>query len=178
VIIGDGRLRGELEAQAKMLGLDEDVLFLGTRNDPEDFYPALDIVALTSLNEGTPLTLIEAMANARPIIATAVGGVVDLLGPAVSAQDGYTICERGLVVESGDAEAFARGLGRLLEDQALGRELGERGLEFVIRNYGKDRLLRDMAELYAELMRGNSPTVREGSGASPNDYHARLTPHH
>jgi glycosyltransferase involved in cell wall biosynthesis len=178
VIIGDGRLRGELEAQAKMLGLDEDVLFLGTRNDPEDFYPALDIVALTSLNEGTPLTLIEAMANARPIIATAVGGVVDLLGLAVSAQDGYTICERGLVVESGDAEAFARGLGRLLEDQALGRELGERGLEFVIRNYGKDRLLRDMAELYAELMRGNSPTVREGSGASPNDYHARLTPHH
>jgi glycosyltransferase involved in cell wall biosynthesis len=178
VIIGDGRLRGELEAQAKMLGLDDDVLFLGTRNDPEDFYPALDVVALTSLNEGTPLTLIEAMANARPIIATAVGGVVDLLGPAVSAKDGYTICERGLVVESGDAEAFARGLKRLLEDQALGRELGRRGLEFVIRNYGKDRLLRDMAELYAELLRGNSPTVREGSGASPNDYHARLTPHH
>ena len=77
MIIGDGRLRGELEAQAKMLGLDEDVLFLGTRNDPEDFYPALDIVALTSLNEGTPLTLIEAMANARPVIATEVGGVVD-----------------------------------------------------------------------------------------------------
>ncbi|HYR75294.1 MAG TPA: glycosyltransferase [Pyrinomonadaceae bacterium] len=178
VIVGDGRLRGELEAQAKMLRLDDDVLFLGTRNDPEDFYPALDIVALTSLNEGTPLTLIEAMANARPIIATAVGGVVDLLGPAVSAKDGYTICERGLVVESGDAEAFARGLRRLLEEQALGRELGRRGLEFVIRNYGKDRLLRNMAELYAELMRGNSPTVREGSGASPNDYHARLTPHH
>ena len=178
VIVGDGRLRGELEAQAKMLGLDDDVLFLGTRNDPEDFYPALDIVALTSLNEGTPLTLIEAMANARPIIATAVGGVVDLLGPAVSAKDGYTICERGLVVESGDAEAFARGLRRLLEDQTLGRELGKRGLEFVIRNYGKDRLLRDVAELYAELLRGNSPTVREGSGASPNDYHARLTPHH
>src|SRR5260370_32868830 len=94
VIIGDGRLRGELEAQAKMLALDEEVLFLGTRNDPEDFYPALDIVALTSLNEGTPLTLIEAMSNARPIIATAVGGVVDLLGPAVSALDGYTLCER------------------------------------------------------------------------------------
>jgi len=66
----------------------------------------------------------------------------------------------------------------LLEDQALGRELGRRGLEFVIRNYGKDRLLRDMVELYAQLMPGNSPTIREGSGASANDYHARLTPHH
>jgi glycosyltransferase involved in cell wall biosynthesis len=177
VIIGDGNLRGELEAQAKTLGLDEDVLLLGTRNDPEDFYPALDIVALTSLNEGTPLTLIEAMANARPIIATAVGGVVDLLGSAVSARDGYTICERGIVVDSSDAEAFARGLRRLSEDEALCRELGKRGLEFVARNYGKDRLLRDMAELYAEIMRGNSPTVREGSEASTNDYHARLTPH-
>ncbi len=177
VIIGDGRLRGELEAQAKMLALDEDVLFLGTRNDPEDFYPALDIVALTSLNEGTPLTLIEAMANARPIIATAVGGVVDLLGPAVSAQDGYTICERGLMVESGDAEAFARGLRHLIEDAKLRQTIGESGPEFVAVNYGKDRLLRDTAELYAELMRGNSPIVREGSQASPNDYHARLTPH-
>ena len=56
-----------------------DVIFAGGRKDPEYFYPALDIVALTSLNEGTPLTLIEAMANARPIIATLVGGVVDLL---------------------------------------------------------------------------------------------------
>src|SRR5260370_20591400 len=125
VIIGDGRLRGELEAQAKMLALDEDVLFLGTRNDPEDFYPALDIVALTSLNEGTPLTLIEAMANARPIIATAVGGVVDLLGPAVSALDGYTLCERGLMGESGDAEAFARRLRPLIEDAKLRQTIGE-----------------------------------------------------
>ena len=156
VIIGDGHLRSELEAQVKTLGLDEDVLFLGTRNDPEDFYPALDMVALTSLNEGTPLTLIEAMANARPIIATAVGGVVDLLGPAVSATDGYTICERGIVVESGDAEAFARGLKRLIEDPKLRQTLGERGPEFVARNYSKARLLVDMSELYGELIQSES----------------------
>ena len=59
---------------AAELNLTDDVRFLGTRNDPENLYPALDVVALTSLNEGTPLTLIEAMANARPVIATAVGG--------------------------------------------------------------------------------------------------------
>jgi glycosyltransferase involved in cell wall biosynthesis len=69
VVIGDGHLRPALENQARMSGLGEDVLFLGTRDDPENFYPALDTVALTSLNEGTPLTLIEAMANARPVIA-------------------------------------------------------------------------------------------------------------
>jgi glycosyltransferase involved in cell wall biosynthesis len=158
VIVGDGNLRGGLEEQAKTLGLTSGVSFLGTRQDPEDFYPALDIVALTSLNEGTPLTLIEAMANARPVIATAVGGVVDLLGrPAEPGKkpdqpaDGYQLCERGLSVASGDAEGFARGLGRLIEDQALRAELGARGLEFVTQNYAKERLLRDISALYQEL---------------------------
>ncbi len=65
VIVGDGSLRPALERQADALGLREDVIFLGSRRDMENIYPALDIVALTSLNEGTPLTLIEAMANAR-----------------------------------------------------------------------------------------------------------------
>src|SRR5260370_22823590 len=128
------------------------------------------------MTEGTHLALIEAMANARPISATAVGGVGDLLVPAVSAQDGYTICERGLMVESGDAEAFARGLRHLIEDAKLRQTIGESGPEFVAVNYGKDRLLRDTAELYAELMRVNSPIVRDGSQASPNAYHATLTP--
>jgi len=73
-------LRRQLENQVKELGLEADVTLAGNRTDPQNFYPALDIVALTSKNEGTPLTLIEAMANERAVIATAVGGVVDLLG--------------------------------------------------------------------------------------------------
>ena len=161
VIIGDGRLRGDLETQAESLGLTEDVVFLGTRNDPEDFYPALDIVALTSLNEGTPLTLIEAMANSRPVIATAVGGVVDLLGSPMAqadAKSGYTVCERGVSVKSGDAEGFARGLNRLIEDDQLRRELGQRGLDFVAKNYAKERLLRDIAGLYRELTGATAAT--------------------
>jgi glycosyltransferase involved in cell wall biosynthesis len=157
-IIGGGSLRRDLEAQAKSLGLTEDVLFLGTRNDPEDFYPACDIVALTSLNEGTPLTLIEAMANARPVIATAVGGVVDLLGSPVLPPEkrddraGYQLCERGVSVASGDADGLARGFAHLIEDPRLRDELGRIGCEFVKRNYGKERLLADMAELYRNLM--------------------------
>lgn len=158
VIVGDGNLRRDLEEQAKTLGLSDDLSFLGTRNDPEDFYPALDIVALTSLNEGTPLTLIEAMANARPVIATSVGGVVDLLGSPVeqhAQQDdlafGFQLCERGVSVASGDAEGFARGLARLIEDRTLRTELGARGLGFVSENYAKERLLRDMSALYRDL---------------------------
>src|SRR2546425_5968427 len=127
VIIGDGKLRPELEALAKSLGLHDSVSFLGTHHDPENFYPALDIVALTSLNEGTPLTLIEAMANARPVVATAVGGVVDLLGQSQSESDKYAVCERGISVRSGDAEGFAHALAHLIEDVELRRDLGRRG---------------------------------------------------
>lgn len=161
VVIGDGHLHEELEARARALGLADDVQFVGFRGDPEIFYPALDVVALTSLNEGTPLTLIEAMANARPTIATGVGGVVDLLGaPAgvsISEDDGakrdrYVLCERGVRVAPGEASAFSRGLELLIEDEALRRSTGERGRLYVERNYSLGRLLEDVTGLYEELI--------------------------
>ncbi len=159
VIIGDGNLRHDLEAQVKSLQMESQVAFLGTRNDPENFYPALDILALTSLNEGTPLTLIEAMANARPVVATAVGGVADLLGAMARQSDdkpGYQICERGVSVASGDAEGLADALQRLVADPELRDDLGRAALEFVTHKYDKERLLRDMAELYRDLIEAES----------------------
>jgi glycosyltransferase involved in cell wall biosynthesis len=156
VIIGDGSLRRPLEEQARKLGLADDVFFLGTREDPEFFYPALDVVALTSHNEGTPLTLIEAMANERPVVATEVGGVVDLLGARLADGDGYTVCERGISVESGDVEGFAEGLHRLVRDDGLRKELGRRGGEFVVRNYAKERLIDDISNLYEQLLQAKA----------------------
>jgi glycosyltransferase involved in cell wall biosynthesis len=151
VVIGDGSLRQSLEEQARSLGLETEVIFAGGRKDPEYFYPALDIVALTSRNEGTPLTLIEAMANARPVVATSVGGVVDLLGSVV--EDGpYRICERGISVRPDDEDAFAGALSRLAGDRQLQKDLGARGLEFVERVYPKERLVEDIKRLYEELM--------------------------
>src|SRR6185369_5314924 len=152
LVIGDGGLRPQLESHAHELGLRDDVLFLGSRSDPENFYPALDIVALTSLNEGTPLSLIEAMANERPVIATAVGGVVDLLGPKTSSADGFHICERGVLVEEKDAATFAKGLDLLITDESLRHETATRGREFVEQNYSKDRLLSDVASLYQQML--------------------------
>ena len=152
LVVGDGALRSQRESQARQLGIANYVVFLGTRDDPEDFYPALDVVALTSLNEGTPLSVIEGMANGRAVIATGVGGVVDLLGEEVEAFDGCTICERGIRVPSGDAEGFANGMKRLIDDAALRDELGARGREFVWKNYSKERLLNDIANLYVELL--------------------------
>ena len=92
------------------------------------------------------------MANERPVVATAVGGVVDLLGARLADGDGYTVCERGISVTSGNVEGFAQGLNRLISDQGLRQELGGRGLEFVCQNYAKERLLADMSNLYEELL--------------------------
>ena len=168
VVIGDGHLRSVLEEQARAAGLTEDLTFLGTRARPEDFYPALDTVALTSLNEGTPLTLIEAMANERAVIATAVGGVVDLLGEPLSsmledessaiAREGSAcvLCERGLRVAPNDEEAFCAGLALLIAEPDLRRELGERGRRFVERQYSRERLLADVKKLYEDLARERS----------------------
>jgi glycosyltransferase involved in cell wall biosynthesis len=155
VIIGDGQLRQQLEQQARTNGLGDDVSFAGNRRDPENFYPALDIVALTSRNEGTPLTLIEAMANARPVISTGVGGVVDLLGQPLSVSDheAFVVCERGVRVRPNDARAFAAGLAQLIGDESLRREIGERSLQFVLAHYSKERLLADIKSLYGELLR-------------------------
>jgi glycosyltransferase involved in cell wall biosynthesis len=151
VIIGDGSLRESLETKARSLGIEKDVIFAGGRKDPEYFYPALDICALTSRNEGTPLTLIEAMANARPVIATSVGGVVDLLGEVVEDAGDYKICERGISVRSDDADGFAAGLLRLIEDTSVRERVSQQGFEFVDCNYRKERLLEDIKDLYGEL---------------------------
>lgn len=157
LIVGDGHLRSQLENQVEVLGLRDDVRFLGSRNDPENFYPALDVVALTSLNEGTPLSIIEGMANARPVVATMVGGVGDLLGEKVSELSGqrFAIHERGLASASGDVEGFSQALGYLIANESLRADLGQRGRDFVLKNYAKERLLADMSALYAELFNGS-----------------------
>jgi len=155
-VIGDGHLRPGLESTADALNLRDDILFLGSRSDPENFYPALDVVALTSLNEGTPLSIIEGMANARPVVATMVGGVGDLLGDKLgeSPSRGFAIHERGLGVASGDVRSFSHALQNLIDDEEKRRELGELGRAFVLAKYGKDRLVADMCALYAELLNG------------------------
>jgi glycosyltransferase involved in cell wall biosynthesis len=165
LIIGDGHLRDALETEARALGLESDVLFLGQRDDPENFYPGLDLVALTSLNEGTPLTLIEAMANERAVVAAAVGGVVDLLGdeaervPLREDQD-YVLCERGALVRPQSARAFAAALSLLIEDEQLRRAMGERGQRFVTCNYTKERLVADVLKLYEELIDTKRATAK------------------
>lgn len=153
VIIGDGHLREELGSEAKRLGVDDIVRFLGNRTDVARLYPALDIVALTSLNEGTPLSLIEAMAAARPVISTGVGGVRDLLGEALESADGFTVCERGIRVDGFSPADYCRGLIYLAKNEKLRERSGAAGREFAVSRYSKERLINDIKELYRALVR-------------------------
>jgi glycosyltransferase involved in cell wall biosynthesis len=158
VVVGEGSLRKQLENQALSLGIFDDVVFVGNRNDAENFYPGLDVIALTSRNEGTPLTLIEAMANCRPVVATAVGGVVDLLGDSVVHNSSlpYVVCQRGIIVPPGNAEAFAAGLVRMIEDEKLRQATAARGLEYVVHRHSRERLLADVKALYNDLLKPSS----------------------
>lgn len=150
VVAGEGHLRTALETEAADRGI-ENISFIGHREDIENVYAGLDIIALTSLNEGTPLSLIEAMASRKSVISTMVGGVVDLLGVSNEQHDGFDVCERGIGVRSGGADAFLKGLIYLVKNERLREEHSNRGHEYVHKNYGKDRLIEDIRCLYRGL---------------------------
>ncbi len=152
VIIGDGHLRRELEEKARALAMSDRVVFTGFRRDAPSLYRELDILALTSLNEGTPLTLIEAMNAGIPVVSTEVGGVTDIMGARREGGDGFTVWDHGLTVASGDAAGFARALRFLIERPDLRREMGSRGSAFVRARLSRDRLVEDIERLYEEVI--------------------------
>ena len=131
-------MREELEKYAGKLGIKDLVEFRGWEKDLKAIYEGLDIVVLTSLNEGTPVSLIEAMASARPVVATRVGGVADIV------QDGKS----GYLVESGDEEDFSQKLLDLIKDPERRRKFGENGRNIVKNRFSKERLIKDTERLY------------------------------
>ncbi len=164
VVIGDGHLRQTLEALAARLGIAAWVTFTGFRRDVLALYADLDVVVLTSLNEGTPLTLLEAMCCGRAVAATEVGGVVDIMGTRRMSLDGFSIWDHGVTAPSRDAAVFARALRYLLERPALRRDMGRRGSAFVRAHLSKDRLVRDIEGLYREIVMGDEDKAQMRQG--------------
>jgi glycosyltransferase involved in cell wall biosynthesis len=145
-VIGDGELRATLEQRARELRLARRVHFTGWWEDMPSAVADLDVVALPSRNEGTPVALIEASAAARPVVATDVGGVRTVVVPGTT----------GLLAAPGDSAQLADSLRQLLNDPAARRRMGEAGREHVWRRFGHDRLLREVGELYADLLGASS----------------------
>jgi glycosyltransferase involved in cell wall biosynthesis len=149
VVYGDGAERPRLERLAAELGLGDRVVFAGTR-DVAEIYPSIDILALTSRNEGTPLAILEAMAAGVPVVATAVGGVVDLLGRVDARGDGFDIRERGITAAPDDERGFAGGVRRFLQDRALRADISERSRTYAAKSHSKERLAADIIRVYRE----------------------------
>lgn len=140
VIVGGGELIAEVTTRASVPSLRSRVHLLGWRDDLERIYPDLDVVALSSVNEGTPVTLIEAMASGIPVASTRVGGVADLLGHGA----------RGELADPRNPESLADAIERALQPNA--RERAKTLRAAIVEEYGYQRLCRDLDRLYQELL--------------------------
>jgi len=138
LIVGDGPLRQEIEAEAARLGVREACHFTGIREDIPDCLAAMSVVLLSSVSEGFPFTVLEALAMARPLVATAVNGVREIVEPDVT----------GLLVPPRRPDLLARAALSLLEDPGRARALGEAGRKAVEARFPLERMIERMARLY------------------------------
>jgi glycosyltransferase involved in cell wall biosynthesis len=163
IIVGDGELRKELELLTIRLGLQNIVYFLGWVKDVSIVYSDLDILSLTSLNEGTPVSIIEAMASRVPVISTDAGGVFDLVGKRDHQHqtNGYRVCERGVLCRKDDAVGFANGIRFIMDMPAQNKDLMlDRARTFVQQNYSRKRLIENIENLYFDLMQNETHNTK------------------
>jgi glycosyltransferase involved in cell wall biosynthesis len=149
LVLGDGERRGELETLARHLGVDAAICWWGWRRDMPRVYADLDVVVLTSHNEGSPVSLIEALAAARPVVSTAVGGVPEVVIHG----------ETGLTVADGDSAAVATAVLKLLRDRDLARRLANAGRRHVYPRYDSSRLVDDVKTLYLRELAARGRTI-------------------
>jgi len=142
LVAGDGELRQPLEALAKSLGIGNRVTWLGWRRDLETVYGASDLFVLSSINEGTPVALIEAMAAGVPGVATDVGGVRDVI-----------LDERTGIVVRADAAAIADAAVTILKNEESRKAMGMRARASVLGRYDVKRLVADIEAFYETLVR-------------------------
>jgi glycosyltransferase involved in cell wall biosynthesis len=141
LVVGEGPERVAVEGVARELALGERCRFVGWRADVANVYAASDVVALSSLNEGSPVSVIEAMAAGRAVVATAVGGVPDVVSDST-----------GILVPPGDYRRLGDEIVSLLEDPDRRSRLGRNGREVAMRRFGSDRLVSDIDRLYTDLL--------------------------
>ena len=151
LLVGDGPLRPEVEALVAAFSLQKQVHLAGWIDDLAALYATIDICALSSLNEGTPVALIEAMAAAKAVVATRVGGVADVVDHE----------RTGLLIPPKDPEALADAMLRLAADPAERSRMGAAGREAVVGRFSADRLVDDIDKLYTDaLAQKRAPRVR------------------
>jgi glycosyltransferase involved in cell wall biosynthesis len=144
LMVGDGPLRDELEAEAHKLGISDRIVFAGHRRDVGKILSCLDMLVLPSVTEGLPLIILEAMAAARPVVAAAVGGVPEVV------EDGVT----GILVRPGDEHALADAVSRLIAAPDMARFMGRAGRKRVQEHFTVSGMVRRTEKLYLSAFGG------------------------
>jgi len=146
LIVGGGPLRGQLERKARSLGIEKQVLFLGERTDVPELLSLFDVFVLPSLWEGLPYALVEAAALGRPIVATDIDGVRELI------RDGET----GLLVSPMQPEELAEAVSRLLGNKEQASRLGLKAKELIPPQYALSRMVKETQDLYLRVKQAKS----------------------
>jgi glycosyltransferase involved in cell wall biosynthesis len=141
LVVGDGALRPELEQQARRLGIESAVVFTGDRRDIPRLLAAMRIFVMPSLYEGGPYTVLEAMAMVKPVVATPVGLVPDVVDHRTT----------GLLVPIADSAAMTKAVLELLADADLARRLAERGRQAVVERFSLDAMIAGVTAIYHEV---------------------------
>lgn len=142
LIVGQGTEKKELETLSEQLGISSNVKFLGFREDVNEIMNLMDVFVLPSLWEGFPLTILEAQALGKSVVATSVSGSKEII------RDG----ENGFLVSPKDSQSLAHCINILLKNPKMREEFGKKGKEFVSKNFSLDRMVKDTEELYEDLI--------------------------
>ncbi|MGO4885241.1 MAG: glycosyltransferase family 4 protein [Bryobacteraceae bacterium] len=158
VFVGEGPARQEWETRACELGIASKVVFTGGRDDMPSVYASLDLVVLPSFQEAMPMCLLEALAAARPVVATAVGAVPKVVIPGVT----------GLLCDPGDVSGLSAAILRVIREPDLARMFGNNGRAHVARHYAAKVVARRYVDLYREVLgeracRANVPALWQRS---------------
>lgn len=143
LIVGDGPLRNELHDFAEDLGIFENIHFLGFRTDCEKLLKIMDIFVLSSIDEGLPMALLEAMATKKPVVVTSVGSI-----PKVIKNN-----ENGFLVEPANSKELAEKIIYLLNNEQKRKEFSEQAFEVVVNNYSSEAMCKEYLKVYDEILK-------------------------
>lgn len=152
LIVGDGSLMEELTKMAKNKGLEESVIFTGLRRDITDILSSIDIFVLPSIKEGFPNSLLEAMAMGKPVVATAVGGIPEVIGHGTN----------GLLVKPADVEGLQTAIKLLIDDRLMAKNIGLAARDFIEKNYSITATVRKWETLYRQVLERKVVLKRNG----------------
>jgi len=145
ILAGDGIEQNNLESLSKNLGIEKEVLFIGHINNAEEYLKAVDVFVLPSRQEGMPTILLDAMACGLPVIASRIGGVVDVV------EDGKS----GILFEPGDEAGLSFAMIKLVKDEKLRQRLGSEARRRIVEGFSIDRIAEEYIKLYGELLNSN-----------------------